>query len=126
MSEVTLYSLLGPQRGGRDGPLSSRPPHSRDQALNSQSSPRLTHFYGRNKFLGSGEALPTETNVESGTSQSKSGTSVNLTSLWNMAHVRQSRPVHGLDFQAKDLKIVFRCSLFDRKRGPGLSICGVG
>jgi len=34
---------------------------------------------------GSGRALPTETNVESGTSQSKSGTSVNLSNSGELA-----------------------------------------
>ena len=50
----------------------------------------------------------------------------------NMAHVRQSRPDAGLDFQVKVLVTLSSCSLFARKRsgdtvkqhqgGPGLRI----
>ena len=55
---TTTMELFSERMDGAPAVPLRRPPHSREG--------------------GSGRALPTETKVESGTSQSKSGTSVNL------------------------------------------------
>jgi len=89
-----------------------------------QSRPRLSGKTTSTLQVVPVRALPTETKVESGTSQRKSGTSVNLSKSGfrladqaastrslsrsliarpaaNMAHIRQSRPDSGLGIQLK-------------------------
>ena len=67
MSEVPVYSNLACRAQGLEGwlPLFRRPA-------------------GENCPFGPQRALPTETNDESGTSQSKSGTSVDLSNSGNL------------------------------------------